>query len=194
MPRALRLALVGLSLLLVILVGARLLLFPALNTSIADTFGQGDYRLETTDGKPFTFDSLKGAPSAVYFGYTHCPDVCPTTLGDILTWQEALGENGKQLRVFFITVDPERDSLAMLKSYVSWVPGVVGVSGSSEEIAKAIRAFRVYAQKVPGTGGDYGMDHTATLFLFDAQGRLFEPIGYGEGDTRALAKLKRLLG
>lgn len=167
---------------------------PRVTDAIAANFGQGSYRLETTDGQVFTQDSLKGAPSAVFFGYTHCPDVCPTTLGDIAGWQEELGKTGRKLRVFFVTVDPERDSTAMLRDYVSWVPGVVGISGSRAEIDKAIRAFRIYAQKVPGDDGGYGMDHTALLFLFDAQGRLREPIAYGEDETRALAALHRLLG
>lgn len=166
---------------------------PRLAASPADTLGRGDYSLATTDGDAFTQASLEGAPSAVFFGFTHCPDVCPTTLGDIRTWQEALGPDGEALRVFFVTVDPERDTAEVLDDYVSWVPGVTGVTGSREETDKAIQAFRVYAAKVPLGGDDYSMDHSSMVLLFDADGRLFEPIGYQEDTERAIAKIRRLL-
>lgn len=158
------------------------------------SLGQGDYRLEATDGSTFTAASLKGQPSAVFFGFTHCPDVCPTTLGDMAQWQEELGTEGKSLRIFFLTVDPERDSVASLRDYVSWVPGVTGVSGSVEEMAKATRAFRVYARKVPVEGGGYTMDHSAMVLLFDAEGRYAGLIGYQEDPARVRASLEKLLG
>lgn len=160
---------------------------------ITDTLGHGDYRLTATDGTAFTEDTLKGAPSAVFFGFTHCPEVCPTTLGDVATWQEELGRDGNRLRVFFITVDPERDTPGVLGDYVSWVPGVTGVSGSREEIAKAVTAFRVFAQKVPLDDGGYTMDHSASVLLFDENGKFFEPIGYQEGYDRAVTKIRRML-
>ncbi|QHQ33849.1 SCO family protein [Algicella marina] len=166
---------------------------PAVQQSVADGFGAGEYRLTTTSGQPFTEASLKGQPSAVFFGFTHCPEVCPTTLGDIASWQEELGEAASDLNVYFVTVDPERDTVEQLGEYVSWVPGVEGVSGPREEIDKAIKAFRVYARKVPLDDGDYTMDHSASVLLFDDTGRLFEPIGYGEGFDRAIEKLRRLL-
>jgi protein SCO1 len=166
---------------------------PRMNATIADTLGQGDYHLTGTDGSDFTEATLKGAPSAVFFGFTHCPEVCPTTLGDIATWQEELAKDGQGLRVFFVTVDPERDTAETLGDYVSWVPGVIGVSGSPEEVEKAIRAFRVYARKVPLDDGGYTMDHSASVLLFDREGRLFEPIGYQEDYTRAVAKIRRML-
>ena len=164
---------------------------PMFEKSVALTIGPGDYHLTTTTGEPFTEDTLKGKPSAVFFGFTHCPEVCPTTLGDIATWQEELGE-GNQLRVYFVTVDPERDTIDQLREYVSWAPGVVGVSGTPEEIAKAISAFRIFARKVPLDNGGYTMDHSANVLLFDKNGQLFEPIGYQEGFDRAVAKIRRL--
>ncbi len=166
---------------------------PRLNRGIADTLGRGDYELQTTDGGTFTQASLKGAPSAVFFGFTHCPEVCPTTLGDISTWQEELSAAGDPpLRVFFVTVDPERDTVDMMGAYSSWVPGVVGVSGSEAEIDKAIKAFRIYARKVPLDNGDYTMDHSASVLLFDEDGRFFEPIGYQEDYDRVIDKIERL--
>ncbi len=165
---------------------------PRMTQTVGDTLGQGEYTLTTTEGDTFTQDSLAGAPSAVFFGFTHCPDVCPTTLGDILTWQEELGEEGSPLRVFFITVDPERDSVDALRDYVSWVPGVQGVSGPREEIDKAIRAFRIYASKMPLEDGGYTMDHSASVLLFDEDGRFYEPVGYQEDPDRVLSKLRHL--
>lgn len=167
---------------------------PRMQTDITASLGRGDYRLETTEGAPFTEASLRGAPSAVFFGFTHCPDVCPTTLADIQTWKQELGPDGDRLRVFFVTVDPARDTAGALRDYVSWVPGVVGVTGSEAEMAKAIRAFRIYANRVPLEGGDYTMDHTAYVMLFDGRGRFDQVVDYQEPLDRALGKLRRLLG
>lgn len=170
------------------------LIQPQMTATISDKIGRGDYVLTATDGTIFTEDTLKGAPSAVFFGFTHCPEVCPTTLGDVATWNAMLEEEGsEQLRVYFVTVDPERDTVDSLRDYVSWADGVVGVSGSPEEIAKAIKSFVIYARKVPIEGGGYTMDHSASVLLFDSKGRLFEPIGYQEGETRAMDKIRRLL-
>lgn len=164
---------------------------PTLQESLTGVIGPGDYHLTTTSGAAFTEETLKGAPSAVFFGFTHCPEVCPTTLGDIAAFQEELGPEA-QIRVFFVTVDPERDQLEQLRDYVSWAPGVEGVSGSAEEIDKAIKAFRIYARKVPLEDGDYTMDHSANILLFDRDGRFFEPIGYQEDTDRVVKKIQRL--
>ncbi|MBR9764110.1 MAG: SCO family protein [Rhodobacteraceae bacterium] len=168
------------------------LIQPMLNRTLADDLGRGDYELVTTSGETFTEDSLRGEPTAVFFGFTHCPEVCPTTLGDIATWQEELGE-ADQLRVYFVTVDPERDDVDTLRDYVSWAPGVSGVSGSRAEIDKAIKAFRVYARRVPLEDSDYTMDHSASVLLFDDRGRFFEPIGYQEDYARVIDKIRRML-
>ncbi|EEB82378.1 SCO family protein [Roseobacter sp. GAI101] len=166
---------------------------PQLQETAADQLGQGDYQLVTTDKAAFSKETLTGTPSAVFFGFTHCPEVCPTTLGDVAGWQEALAEDGETLRVFFITVDPERDTPEMLEDYVSWVPGVTGVSGSKAEIDKAIQAFRVYAQRVPLKDGGYTMDHSAFVLLFDEHGRFDQPIAYQEGFDSAMGKIRRLV-
>lgn len=164
------------------------------NRAAADVLGRGEYELVTTDGGRFTNETLEGEPSAVFFGFAHCPEVCPTTLGDIGIWQDMLTEEGqKPLRAYFITVDPERDTPEMLGDYVSWVPGVTGVSGSREEIDKAIKAFRIFAQKVPLEDGGYTMDHSAMVLLFDENGRFFEPISYQEDPDKAMSKIRRLL-
>lgn len=166
---------------------------PAAESAAAIELGRGEYRLQTTEGTAFTEDSLAGAPSAVFFGFTHCPLVCPTTLGDIATWQEELADSGEDLRVFFVTVDPARDRLDRLRDYVSWVPGVIGVTGSQGETDKALKAFRVYAQKVDTEDGAYSMDHSAYVLLFDDKGRFTDLISYQEDPAKALSKLRHLL-
>ncbi|MCQ0971329.1 SCO family protein [Paracoccus sp. TK19116] len=157
------------------------------------TLGQGEYSLVTADGQPFTQADLVGAPSAVFFGFTHCPDVCPTTLGEIMAWQEDLEAEGETLRTFFITVDPERDTRDVLGDYVSWVPGVTGVTGEPEEVQKAIKAFRVFAQKVEQDGGEYTMNHSSQVLLFDDQGQFFAPIGYQQDHERSMQTLRDLM-
>ena len=166
---------------------------PTLDDPTAISLGQGDYSLQATDGSTITESTLKGPPTAVFFGFTHCPEVCPTTLADIALWQDELGVAAEDLQFYFVTVDPERDTLELLGDYVGWVPGVVGVSGSVEEIAKAQKAFRVFSRKIPLSDGEYTMDHSAYVMLFDADGEFFEPIGYQEELERVMAKLNRLL-
>lgn len=184
----------GLALLALLALSWFYILEPRLNQSVTDTLGHGDYALVTSDGGTFTEDTLDGAPSAVFFGFSHCPEVCPTTLGDISVWQDMLAEDGLgPIRTFFVTVDPERDTPEMLGDYVSWAEGVTGVSGSREEIDKAIRAFRIYAQKVPLKDGGYTMDHSAMVLLFDEDGRFYQPINYQEDPERAVEKIRSLL-
>ncbi|MEM7719174.1 MAG: SCO family protein [Pseudomonadota bacterium] len=166
---------------------------PRLNEGVLDTLGQGDYTLQTTDGGTFTEATLANGPTAVFFGFTHCPDVCPTTLGDIAMWQAELPE-AADMKVFFVTVDPERDTTDILEGYVDWVDGVQGVTGSQEEVDKAIEAFRVYAARVPLAGGDYTMDHSASVLLFDDRGRYTDRIRYQEDITTAVEKLRSALG
>lgn len=155
--------------------------------------GSGDYALTTTENAPFTEATLEGAPSAVFFGFTHCPDICPTTLGDISLWQDELGDAATDLRVFFITVDPERDTLALLDQYVSWLPGAVGVAGSEGQIRSAEKAFAAASQKEWLGNGDYTMAHTSKVLLFDRGGTYVDAISYQEDPVSAVAKLRRAL-
>ncbi|MGR3511240.1 MAG: SCO family protein [Paracoccaceae bacterium] len=166
---------------------------PRMDSSVLDSLGQGGYALTTTTGEIFTEASLSEGPSMVFFGFTHCPDVCPTTLGDILTWQEELPE-AKDMNVFFVTVDPERDTTDILEDYVGWVDGVQGVTGSQDEVDKALQSFRIYAARVPLEDGDYTMDHSASVLLFDESGRYTDRIRYQEELSSAVDKLKSVLG
>ena len=166
---------------------------PRMDASVLDELGRGEYSLTTTSGATFTEASLTTGPSMVFFGFTHCPDVCPTTLGDILTWQEELPA-AKDMNVYFVTVDPARDTSDILGEYVGWVDGVEGVTGSQEQVDKVIESFRIYAARVPLEDGDYTMDHSASVMLFDERGRYTDRIRYQEDLASAVEKLKAVLG
>ncbi|MEQ8599753.1 MAG: SCO family protein [Devosia sp.] len=159
----------------------------------AVALGQGDYELVTATGVAFNRDSLKGSPSMLFFGFTHCPEVCPTSLAEMTVWYEALGDEADDLNAFFVSVDPERDTAGVIGDYVSWTGHVTGVTGSPDEVAKAAKSWGVYYEKVPLEGGDYTMDHTASVFLVNAEGEFEGTIAYRENSDTALAKLRRLL-
>ena len=160
----------------------------------AQGFGNGVYSLVDQRGNPVDQTMFKGHPSALFFGFTHCPEVCPTTLAEMSGWFEALGDEGKDLQAYFVTVDPERDTPEIIGDYVSWVSDrITGVTGKPEEIDKIVKAWGVYAQKVPLDDGGYTMDHTASVFLLDRQGQFQGTIAYREDSATALDKLRNLL-
>ena len=145
----------------------------------------GPFTLTDQDGRAVTAESLKGEPSLVFFGYTHCPDVCPTTLSDLTQMLAALGPD-KKARAVFITVDPERDTPAVLKDYLSsFDPRIMALTGSTEAIAAAEKAYRVYARKVPTQGSDYSMDHTAIIYLMDRDGRFVRSFNLQQAPEKA---------
>ena len=133
----------------------------------------GAFKLTATDGRVIADVDMKGEPFLVFFGYTHCPDVCPATLSEI---SDVLAKMpGKPIKALFITVDPERDTPAIMKDYVSnFDPRIIGLTGDRPAIEKVERAFRVYARKAPQDNGDYTMDHSAIVYLMDAKGRFVE--------------------
>lgn len=183
----------------VVVAGAALLWATVLRSSPTDhqiamqELGKGDYALVTADGQPFTQADLEGQPTAVFFGFTHCPDICPTTLGEVTAWQEDLAQDGQELRTLFITVDPERDTREILGEYVSWAPGVTGITGDPAEVDKAVAAFRAFAQKVPLEGGDYTVNHSTQVLLFDDRGDFFGLVSYQEPHERAMGTIRRLM-
>jgi protein SCO1/2 len=133
----------------------------------------GPFALQTGDGKTVTDKDLKGQPYLVYFGYTHCPDVCPTALAQISDVLAKLP--GKPVKALFITVDPERDTPALMADYVSSFDSrIVGLSGTQREIDNVEKAFRVYAKKGPVKDGDYAMDHSSVIYLMDRNGGFVE--------------------
>lgn len=155
-----------------------------------------EFALNSTRGGAFTQEELRGTPSMVFFGFTFCPDVCPTTLAETTAWRSELGLTDKDLRIIFVSVDPERDTLAMVKSYVEgFDPSIIGLVGSSlEQTENAKKAFGVFSEKV-GEPGDpyYLVNHTALTFLVDANGAFEGTIAYEEDHDTALAKVKRLV-
>ena len=154
----------------------------------------GAFRLVDQDGQPVTEEIFRDRPSAVFFGFTHCPDVCPTTLMEAAGWIEALGPDAEKLRFVFVTVDPERDTAAVLKEYVSaFSDRIIGVTGDPEAVRAMVKDYKVYSRKVPLEGGDYSMDHTASVLLLDETGALVGSIATGEGEEAAMAKLRRLV-
>lgn len=182
--------------LLVAVVGlgaAGLYAYSATRPSVSANLGDGDYRLTTASGETFTRESLVGHPSMLFFGFTHCPEVCPTSLAEMAAWYEALGEEAKDLKAYFISVDPERDTAEIIGDYVSWTGHVTGITGTPEEIEKTAKAWAIYYQKVPIEGGDYTMDHTASVFLLNRDGNFEGTIAYREDTATALAKLRKLL-
>jgi protein SCO1/2 len=136
----------------------------------------GPFTLETAGGKTLSDVDLKGHPFLVYFGYTHCPDVCPTTLADIADVLHKMPD--KPIRVLFVTIDPERDSPAAMADYVSsFDPRFVGLSGTPEQIAAVEKGYRVYARKGPAqSDGGYSMDHSSVVYLMDKSGAFVESL------------------
>jgi protein SCO1/2 len=154
----------------------------------------GAFRLTSQEGKPFSDENLKGKPFVVFFGFTHCPEVCPTTLYDLTQDFAALGKDADNLQAVFITVDPARDTPELMKTYLSsFDPRIVGLSGTEEEIAAAAKAYKIYYRKVPTEGSDYTMDHSATLFLMDSKGEFYGTSNFQEPEETRRSKLRQLV-
>jgi protein SCO1/2 len=142
-----------------------------------------------------TLADYRGKVVVVFFGFAQCPDVCPTTLSDLAQVKRKLGVDGERLQVLFVTVDPERDTQAVLAQYVpSFDPAFVGLYGTADEIAATAKEFKVFYQKVPGkTPTSYTIDHTAGSYVFDREGRIRLFLKHGQGVDPIVADLKRLL-
>jgi len=154
----------------------------------------GPFQLIDQDGKPISDDALKGRPSLVFFGYTHCPDVCPATLFDISEVLRALGPDADKTAALFVTVDPERDTPAAMKDYLSsFDPHLRGATGSDKAIESIEKEYRVYAKKVPADHGDYSMDHTALVYLMDKQGRFVAPFSLKRRPEESAAELRKYM-
>ena len=153
----------------------------------------GPFALVDANGRPFTDRDLRGRPAALFFGFTTCPEVCPTTLARWTASLKALGPDADKVRLVFVSVDPERDTPAVLKRYLSdFDPRIVGLTGSPAAVASMLATYHVYARKVPLDGGGYTMDHTAAAYLFDRDGGFQGLSGYQETPQVQTAKLKAL--
>jgi protein SCO1/2 len=154
----------------------------------------GPLNLEDENGKPFTDAQMKGHPFLVFFGFTHCPDICPTTLFDMSQMMKALGPDADRVGALFITVDPDRDTSKVLKDYLSnFDPRLRGLTGDQAQIDAAIKEYRVYAKKVPLENGDYTMDHTAVVYLMDKDGNFVAPFNMTRTPEAEAADLRRYM-
>ena len=144
------------------------------STDITGADWAQDFALTDQTGKPRTLTDFRGKVVVVFFGYVHCPDVCPTTLVELRDVVEKLGEDGKRVQVVFVTVDPERDTPQLLADYMPvFHPSFLALYGSLEQTARVAKEFKVFYQKVPGSApGDYTVDHTAGIYVFDPKGRV----------------------
>lgn len=165
------------------------------NTDVTGAEFGRDLKLVGHDGKPRSLEDFRGKVVALFFGFTHCPDVCPTTLATMKAVKDKLGPDGERLQVIFVTVDPERDTPDLLAKYVTaFDPSFLGLHGSTEAIAQTAKAFKVYYQKVPGKTPDtYTMDHTASTYLYDPQGRLRLFVRHGQAIDPIAADVRLLL-
>jgi protein SCO1/2 len=159
----------------------------------ASGFG-GPFALTATDGKTVTEKTLAGRPYAIFFGFTRCPDVCPTSLARLAQLREQLGKDGMKFDIVFVSVDAGRDTPADLASYVAlFKTPIIGLTGDAAQIAQVQKSFGIVVKKVPVEGGDYTVDHTAGIYLMDAKGSFVTIIDYHENDKVALEKLRRII-
>ena len=167
--------------------------------TLSDTTGQGGasgvggpFTLVTQEGRTVSERDFLGAPFLVFFGFTQCPEICPTKLFEISEVLRAAGEKGRTLRALFITVDPERDTPEVLKSYLSsFDDRIVGLTGSQEAVDQAVRAYKAYARKVPTKDGQYTMDHTALVYRMDGKGRFVGSFNLARSPSEAAQDLLR---
>ncbi|HUN43448.1 MAG TPA: SCO family protein [Acetobacteraceae bacterium] len=156
----------------------------------------GPFTLENSSGKTVTDQDFRGKFMLVYFGYTYCPDICPTTLTAVVSALDKMGPQAKDLTPVFITVDPQRDTPEVMKRYTAaFSPAIVGLTGTSVEIAKVAREYRVYyAKHVTGPGpNDYSMDHSSILYLMGPNGRFIAPVRADESPAEMASELEKLM-
>jgi protein SCO1/2 len=154
----------------------------------------GTFELMDQNGKPFSSSALLGAPYAIFFGFTNCPDVCPTTLLEMSNNLERLGSDGDRLKVVFETIDPERDTPDQLYAYLSsFDRRIIGLSGSEEQIAVAVKGWNAFYNKLPESDGSYTIVHSAYVYLMDRNNRLVDTLGFDETELDQLEKLRKLL-
>jgi protein SCO1/2 len=154
----------------------------------------GPFELTTQDGRRLSSADLKGSPFALFFGFTHCPDVCPTTMLELSNVIKQMGPDADRMRFFFVSVDPERDTPALLKLYLSnFDPRITGLVGTPAEIAAVARSYRAFYEKVPTKDG-FTYNHTALVYLMDRAGHLAGTLNYQEPEDVQVKKLRRLVG
>ena len=154
----------------------------------------GPFTLVDQDGRTVTEKEMAGRPHLVFFGFTHCPDVCPTTLFQISEVFKATGDQGRNLRALFITVDPERDRPEVLKEYLSsFDDRIIGLTGDRVAVDAAVKAYRAYARKVPTTDGDYTMEHTSYVYLMDRRNRFVSTLSLNHPSSEVAREVLKQL-
>lgn len=154
----------------------------------------GAFELLDRDSRPFTDKDLLGRPFAIYFGYTRCPDVCPTTLLQLAHWRRLLGADGEKLQIVFVSVDPEIDTPASVGAYADlFKASMIGLTGTPDQIAEIARTYRVVYMKVPQPSGGYNVDHSTSVFLMDSAGRFSGVLTPLDSEEEALGKLRQLV-
>lgn len=161
--------------------------------AISSTSFGGPFTLTAADGQPFSSRKLAGKPYAIFFGFTHCPDVCPTTLARLVRLRQQLGSGEQPFQIVFVTVDPERDGPAEVAKYAELFNSpIVGLTGSPAQISQVKKQYGIYSEKRPDGQGGYSVDHTATVLLFDSKSGFTATISPEESDRTALDKLRRI--
>lgn len=151
------------------------------------------FTLIDQDGAEITEAAFRGHPSVVFFGFTRCPEVCPTTLFELDGWLTKMGDESKDIRAFFVSVDPERDNPETLKAYIGgFSDKFVGITGDPGKVAEMAKAFKIFVRKVDTGDGDYTVDHTASILMLNRDGSFFGTIAYEENADTAIVKLRRL--
>jgi protein SCO1/2 len=154
----------------------------------------GPFELTDQNGQTVTQKDLVGRPTLIFFGYTHCPDVCPTTLFEMSEVLRAMGKDADRVNAYFVSVDPERDTPAAMKQYLSsFDPHLRGLTGDEAAVTKVLSEYKVYAKKIPLKDGSYSMDHTALIYLMDRGGHFVSPFNLKRTPEQAAADLKRYL-
>ena len=170
---------------------------PKLSFQLTDLTGAEfgrDFQLTDHHGKPRTLADFQGRVVAIFFGFTHCPEVCPTALGELASVAHELGKDADRMQVLLVTVDPERDTPALLSQYVAaFHPGYLGLYGDADATLRTAKEFKVFYQKQPLPGGSYSVDHSAGTYIYDTAGRLRLFASYGQGAPKMLHDIRLLL-
>lgn len=164
------------------------------STAAAASTPGGPFRLVDTEGRIVTEQTLKGKPTAMFFGFTRCPDVCPTTMNRMALLHRKLAGEGDKLNIVFVSVNPEHDKREDIASFLSMFDApVIGLTGEAAELEKMAKAYKIYVEKVPLPNGDYTIDHTARILLFDRDGGFVETMDSHAPEEQALGQLRRLI-
>ncbi|AMB44507.1 SCO family protein [Methylobacterium sp. AMS5] len=188
------LILVAFALALVGIVAATVAFLPRGDRPSALSVVGGPFRLESSKGGAVDSQALKGKPFLVFFGFTQCPNVCPTTLADLGTLLDAFGAQGGDIQAYYITLDPERDTQAVMRDYMaSFTDRITGLTGTPQQIERVARDYRAYVKRVPLPGGDYTLEHTLMVYMMDRDGGFAGPLDLNAGHALALKQLRKLV-